>query len=129
MKPPGSHSHFASFPRFAWERITGRFGHRAFAAHSKSDELSERRKVIAVFTAAELAVIHDSDPEPVLKTLRYHEVCGYQYEHMMLFEAEMMLKQKTPPYEQDRFLLKKNVLEILSEIKPEDVISTGQTMV
>ena len=33
---------------------------------SRSEELSEQRKVVAVFLAAELAVIHESDPKPVL---------------------------------------------------------------
>ena len=95
---------------------------------SRSDELSEQRKIIAVFTAAELAVIHDSDPDPVLKAVRYHEVCGYRYDYMMLFEAEMMLRQKTPPYDSDRFFLEKEVLRILSEMRPEAVIGTGQTI-
>ncbi len=95
---------------------------------SKSEELTEQRKVIAVFTAAELAVRHDSDPEPVLKAVRYHEVCGYRCDFMMLYEAEMILKHKTPPFDLDRFLIEKDVLEILSEIKPESVISTGQTI-
>ena len=95
---------------------------------SKSEELTEQRKVIAVFTAAELAVRHDSDPEPVLKAVRYHEVCGYRCDFMMLYEAEMILKHKTTPFDFDRFLIEKDVLEILSEIKPESVISTGQTI-